>query len=380
VEKKLIIIIGGNRVGNYETFAPIVNELKITCNYETLTIFQSKSLYKKILQNKILTKVYLSHFNSFFNYGVFSFFHNSKLIISCFIKILKYQKVSMITNRNFGSFLSRIFIFFLKKLKVETYYTKSFCRAPTNNLRSLLGGKSTIRPSNELCSYALIPSLEHRIEYGLLGYKLNQFVVTGYPKFYPSWTKYLNDCANSIEVVKSDLLFVFTKNYDNLDNIIKKIVETAFDVKGLNSIVLKPHPTTTLSIIERIITDISVPPNKTINISEENSAFLANNSKLVLSYATSASYDAKVFGKYLINYYDIPKKSVDKYRGSAMSDIPDFWLMESSVLSDFLSDEICYGVTQLKHSLKTFFSSLNSKSEIKSEIKSDSKSLINHFV
>ena len=119
MEKKLIIIIGGNRVGNYETFAPIVNELKISCDYDTLTIFQSKSLYQKISQNKILTKVYLDHFNSFFNDGALSFFNNSKLVIYCFIKILKYQKVSMITNRSFDSFMSRIFIFFLKKLKVR---------------------------------------------------------------------------------------------------------------------------------------------------------------------------------------------------------------------------------------------------------------------
>ena len=80
--KNLLIIIGGNRVGNYETFAPIVNELKSSCNYQTLTVFQSKDLLEKVSRNKILSNVYLNQHSEYLDSGGFSLFHNAKLFFN----------------------------------------------------------------------------------------------------------------------------------------------------------------------------------------------------------------------------------------------------------------------------------------------------------
>jgi len=380
VVKNLIIVIGGNRVGNYETFAPIVNELKYSCKYDTLTIFQSKDLLEKISRNNILSTVYLKKYVGYVGSGGLALFHNSKLLFNLFFLVLKYQNVALLTNRSFNSFIPRKFIFLLKRLGVKTYYTKSFCRAPTNNLRSLLGGKSKISPTKDLYTYALIPTLEHRIEYGLLGYKLNQFIITGYPKFYPSWGNLLYEMSNDNKAFKSDVLFVFTKLYDNLDKVIKEVVNAAISVDEVSTIVLKPHPTTSLSVIQLIIDKIDMPSNKSVHLSEENTAFLSLNTKAVISFATSASYDSKVFGRYLINYYDVSKDAVDKYRNSKMSDMLHFELMESSVLSDFLADEICYEANHLQKSLIKYFSNKDFDSKDESEIKSEPSSLIEYFL
>jgi hypothetical protein len=378
--KNLIIVIGGNRVGNYETFAPIVNELQDTCNYESLTIFQSKTLLKKTSRNNILSHVFLNKNTSYIAHGTLSLFHNAKLLLKIILLVLRYKNVALLTNKSFNSSVSRLFKKLLKYLSVKTFYTKSFCRAPTKNLRSLLGGKYKINSYDDLCDFALIPTLGHRIEYGLVGYKLNQFTVTGYPKFYPSWRQLLTKISHEKSIVKSEVLFVFSKNYGNLQKVINDVVNVTLSIGGVNRIVLKPHPTTSLSLIQEIINGIKMPSNKSVLISEDNIALLSYNTEIIIAYATSASYDAKIFGKYLINYYDADKDFIDKYRNSELSDIPNFELIESSVLSDFLSNCICYEKQHLKESLLEYFADKEEYSNQKDGMTSDPSNLVTNFL
>ena len=54
---KCVLVIGGNRANNFETFAPIVYDLK-TNGYQIIALFQNKKIQNLIEQNKILNPLY----------------------------------------------------------------------------------------------------------------------------------------------------------------------------------------------------------------------------------------------------------------------------------------------------------------------------------
>ena len=56
--KKLIIALGGDRTGNYETIAPIVNEITTNFNCDVFTITQSNLIRDQILSSLVLSEVF----------------------------------------------------------------------------------------------------------------------------------------------------------------------------------------------------------------------------------------------------------------------------------------------------------------------------------
>ena len=352
LNKNLLIVIGGDRTGNYETMAPIVNELARSFNYEILTVIQEESLLNKVNSSVVLSKVFCSNKCFFIKRGMFGIFHNLMAFISLIFQILKYKQISLLTNRRDTTFKFYVLYKILSLFSARRYYTSSNCRSAKTNPRQILGNTKPNSRRNYLLDYALIPTHEHTIEYGVIGYKYDQLVVTGYPKLYPSWKNYLSSIIVDSNPEYSDVLFVFTKDYSELKKVIFEVLLTIMKCDNFNKIILKPHPTMSVEELIEIIKEIKVPKNKQISISEENVAFLSFGTKTILSYATSAAYDAKIFGKHLINYYTHTEDFVNKCRNNEFNTMDNYEIMSSSIACDFISDDICYGVGELKNVLE----------------------------
>ena len=116
---KCVLVIGGNRSNNFETFAPIVYDLK-TNDYKIIALFQNKKIKNLIEQNKILNPLYE-------NKKILSNKHFSIIsIIKLIYTLSKYKKGIVLTNRFFNSIKFKILIKFLKLINFQTLYTKSF--------------------------------------------------------------------------------------------------------------------------------------------------------------------------------------------------------------------------------------------------------------
>ena len=86
------------------------------------------------------------------------------------------------------------------------------------------------------------------IEYGVIGYKYDQLVVTGYPKF--------SNIVVDSNPEYSDVLFVFTKDYSELRKVIFEVLTTIIKCDNFNKIILKPHPTMSVEELLEITKDI----------------------------------------------------------------------------------------------------------------------------
>jgi hypothetical protein len=350
--KNLLIVIGGDRTGNYETMAPIVNELAKSFNYEILTVIQEESLFNKVNSSLVLSKVFCSNKCFFIKRDFFGIFHNLIAFFSLVFQVFKYKKISLLTNRKDSTFKFYVLYKILSLFSARRYYTSSNCRSPKTNPRQILGNTKANSRREFLLDYALIPTKGHSIEYGVVGYKYDQLVVTGYPKFYPSWKNYLSSIIEESNPEYSDVLFVFTKEYSELKKVIFEVLLTIMECDNFNKIILKPHPTMSFEDLLEIINDIKVPNDKQISISEENVAFLSFGTKTIISFATSAAYDAKIFDKHLINYYTNNENFVNKCRNNEFNTMDNFEIMSSSIACDFIADDICFGVEELKYSLE----------------------------
>ena len=301
-----------------------------------------------------------------------------KNFINFFIKLIKYNDTYLITNRKDYSPKFYILYKVLGIFSAKRFYTKSYSRSSINHTRQL---QKTPLSKKALQNYALIPTVDHTKEYSLIGYKKNQLIITGYPKFYPSWKSYLTNIIKKNNHKYSDVLFIFTKDYSSLKNVIFEVLKTIVMHDSLSGIILKPHPTMPIEDITEIVNDLSLPKDKHIVISTENVAFLSFKTKVVISHATSAAYDAKIFDKHLINYYPHSKEFVDRYRNHDMDDMDNHEIMSSANSCDFISDDICYGVKDLKSALDrvSLITFENNNTLINKDTSSELKSLHKAF-
>lgn len=375
---KLIIVMGGDRTGNYETIAPMVNEITTNFNCDVFTIVQSSILRKQILSSSVLSKVFCKNKCIAINRGVNGIFKNLLNAIYLFFQIIKYDNVYLITNRKDYSYKFYIFYKTLDLFSAKKIYTKSYSRSALTHKRQFRKNPTN---KDELLDYALIPTAKHADEYNAIGYKKDQLVVTGYPKFYPSWRDFIANIAISRSLKKIDVLFVFTKEYSNLEKVIFEVLTTIIIQNNFNKIVLKPHPTTPVENLYKILEKINIPKGKSIVVSTDNVAFLSFKAKVVISHATSAAYDAKIFNKHLINYYSDAKVFVDKYRNHEMNEMDNHEIMSSANACDFISNDICYGFMELREALEHISSDklINDDITINKSVSNSSKSLLKIF-
>ena len=376
--KKLIIALGGDRTGNYETIAPIVNEITTNFNCDVFTITQSNLIRDQILSSLVLSEVFCKNGCISVKKDNLDVFRNLSYLFSLINKLIKYDSIYLITNRKDYSLKFSILYRILSIFSVKRFYTKSYSRSSLTHKRQL---RKTPLSKKALQNYALIPTVGHTKEYSLIGYKQNQLIITGYPKFYPSWKSYLTNIINKNNHKYSDVLFIFTKDYSSLKNVIFEVLKTVVMYDSLSRIILKPHPTMPIEDITEIVNDLSLPKDKHIVISTENVAFLSFKTKVVISHATSAAYDAKIFNKHLINYYPHSKEFVDRYRNHDMDDMDNHEIMSSANSCDFISDDICYGVKDLKSALDrvSLITFENNNTLINKDTSSELKSLHKAF-
>ena len=376
--KKLIIALGGDRTGNYETIAPIVNEITTNFNCDVFTITQSNLIRDQILSSLVLSEVFCKNGCISVKKDNLDVFRNLSYLFSLINKLIKYDSIYLITNRKDYSLKFSILYRILSIFSVKRFYTKSYSRSSLTHKRQL---RKTPLSKKALQNYALIPTVGHTKEYSLIGYKQNQLIITGYPKFYPSWKSYLTNIINKNNHKYSDVLFIFTKDYSSLKNVIFEVLKTVVMYDSLSRIILKPHPTMPIEDITEIVNDLSLPKDKHIVISTENVAFLSFKTKVVISHATSAAYDAKIFDKHLINYYPHSKEFVDRYRNHDMDDMDNHEIMSSANSCDFISDDICYGVKDLKSALDrvSLITFENNNTLINKDTSSELKSLHKAF-
>ncbi len=376
--KKLIIALGGDRTGNYETIAPIVNEITTNFNCDVFTITQSNLIRDQILSSLVLSEVFCKNGCISVRKDNLDVFRNLSYLFSLINKLIKYDSIYLITNRKDYSLKFSILYRILSIFSVKRFYTKSYSRSSLTHKRQL---RKTPLSKKALQNYALIPTVGHTKEYSLIGYKQNQLIITGYPKFYPSWKSYLTNIINKNNHKYSDVLFIFTKDYSSLKNVIFEVLKTVVMYDSLSRIILKPHPTMPIEDITEIVNDLSLPKDKHIVISTENVAFLSFKTKVVISHATSAAYDAKIFDKHLINYYPHSKEFVDRYRNHDMDDMDNHEIMSSANSCDFISDDICYGVKDLKSALDrvSLITLENNNTLINKDTSSELKSLHKAF-
>ena len=376
--KKLIIALGGDRTGNYETIAPIVNEITTNFNCDVFTITQSNLIRDQILSSLVLSEVFCKNGCISVKKDNLDVFRNLSYLFSLINKLIKYDSIYLITNRKDYSLKFSILYRILSIFSVKRFYTKSYSRSSLTHKRQL---RKTPLSKKALQNYALIPTVGHTKEYSLIGYKKNQLIITGYPKFYPSWKSYLTNIIKKNNHKYSDVLFIFTKDYSSLKNVIFEVLKTVVMYDSLSRIILKPHPTMPIEDITEIVNDLSLPKDKHIVISTENVAFLSFKTKVVISHATSAAYDAKIFDKHLINYYPHSKEFVDRYRNHDMDDMDNHEIMSSANSCDFISDDICYGVKDLKSALDrvSLITFENNNTLINKDTSSELKSLHKAF-
>ena len=375
--KKLIIALGGDRTGNYETIAPIVNEITTNFNCDVFTITQSNLIRDQILSSLVLSEVFCKNGCISVKKDNLDVFRNLSYLFSLINKLIKYDSIYLITNRKDYSLKFSILYRILSIFSVKRFYTKSYSRSSLTHKRQL---RKTPLSKKALQNYALIPTVGHTKEYSLIGYKQNQLIITGYPKFYPSWKSYLTNIIKKNNHKYSDVLFIFTKDYSSLKNVIFEVLKTIVMHDSLSGIILKPHPTMPIEDITEIVNDLSLPKDKHIVISTENVAFLSFKTKVVISHATSAAYDAKIFDKHLINYYPHSKEFVDRYRNHDMDDMDNHEIMSSANSCDFISDDICYGVKDLKSALdRVSLITLENNTLINKDTSSELKSLHKAF-
>jgi len=340
-KKKHLLVIGGDRLGNYETLAPIANHIVKTHKYRLCTLFQDKKIISDLRKNTILNLFYsqgnllsLSKYTSFIE------------IIRVMIYIFSSKNGLVLTNRPLVSpkFNLLKFLFTLKGWKV--LYTKSFSRSPTENSRSLIGGKGYALSKKELADFCLIPTTGHMIEYGILGYRLKNMLVTGYPKMWKSWKDFVN--KNTFCDKSYDYLIAMGIYYKGYNEILEEMLVLIDSINPYSIISIKPHPTTAINIVNRIIKNSNIGAKVEVNINNVASQSIC--AGLTIVHGTSSCIDANIGSKVLC-YWGKDESLIDKYNKSNFNDSHDFVIMESNKTCREFVDMECFTLADLKEKL-----------------------------
>ena len=209
-------------------------------------------------------------------------------ILKLIIHFSRYNKGIILTNRFFVSFKFRILINILKLLNYKTIYTKSFSRPPTRNIFALVGPTPKVKSKSNLSDYCILPTIDHIIEYALIGYTYNQMIISGYPKVNNNWINYCSEIIKKDNINNIDILIVLGIHHEKfiktVGDLIHKINENFCKIK----VCIKPHPTNNKDILN----------NLTNLISNENEISLSNQNVLGLSFKSKNYYNPWNFLKY----------------------------------------------------------------------------------
>ncbi len=340
-KEKHLLVIGGDRLGNYETLAPIANHIVKTHKYRLYTLFQDKKIISDLKKNTIL--------NLFYSQGsMLSLSKYTSLveIIHVMIYVLSSKNGLVLTNRPLVSPKFNIlrFLFNLKGWRI--LYTKSFNRSPTENARSLIGGKGYALSKEELADFCLIPTIGHMIEYGVLGYRLRNMLVTGYPKMWKSWRVFINENTSCDE--SFDYLIAMGIHYEGYDKILEEVLVLIDSINPNSIISIKPHPTTAINIINHIIENSNIRAKAKVNINNVASQSIC--AGLTIVHGTSSCIDANI-GSRVLCYWGKDKSLVDKYNESNFNDSSDFVIMESNKTCREFVDMECFTLDNLREKL-----------------------------
>jgi hypothetical protein len=325
-----LLVIAGDRLGNYETLAPIVHQF-IEGDYELMTIFQSNNIVSMLKKNSTLRGVYDNG-----NIVVLRRWVDFFVILRVLYYIIRTKGGWVLTNRELVSLKFKILRFFIRLFGWKVLYTKSFSRPPTANMRSLVGGSGRSQCNRNLSDFCLIPTSGHMLEYGVLGYRLNHMIITGYPKLWVSWVSYTN--RKSLSIGYTDYLIVLGIYYDGLETALSDILRVISDVSLNTNVLIKPHPTTKIDLIERIV-DTAGQDN--VEITSNNVASQSIRSGVVITHGTSTCIDAAI-GSYVICYWGKDHTVVKEYCSSDYDERDGFVIMESNRLCKDFVDKECY--------------------------------------
>ena len=345
-KKKSLIVIGGNRANNFETFAPIVYDLRMK-GYDVTALFQNESIKNLIVENKVLNLIYDK--KKILSNSHYNLIKTIKLIFY----LSRYKNGIILTNRFFISFKFKIIIKILKFFNYKTIYTKSFSRPPTRNIFALVGPIPKVKNKTNLCDFCLLPTKEHILEYALLGYRYSQMIISGYPKMNRNWIKYCTKIIESEKINKIDILVVLGIYHEKYGQVVKDII---FNINGNFSkinICLKPHPTTKKEIIDNLIRLVS--NNNSIILSNQNVLGLSYKSKIIITHGTSSSIDASCVSENVYCYWGEQKKIIEEYKKNTFNDKFGFEILESNLLSEPFVNSSLY----TKDDLNNFFKKLN---------------------
>ena len=321
---KCVLVIGGNRANNFETFAPIVYDLK-TNGYKIITLFQNKKIQNLIEQNKILNPLYeKKKILSKKNFSIIS-------IIQLIYILSKYKKGIVLTNRFFNSIKFKILIKLLKLINFKTLYTKSFSRPPTKNIYSLVGAPPKVKTKSDLCDFCILPTNQHMIEYALVGYQYNQMIISGYPKMNTKWIEFCSKIINLEKISNTEILIVLGIYHDKFEEVLNDLFSSICNNFTDIKICLKPHPTNNLEIINKFI--VKFTEKNLFFLSNQNVMSLSTKSKVIITHGTSSSVDASCVSDNVYCYWGEKKDKVEKYINKTFDDQKGFEILESNLLS-----------------------------------------------
>ena len=341
---KRLLVIGGDRLGNYETMAPIVHHLKFKHKFEVLTVFQNKKLVINLSRNKLLNLLYKSE-----RIIIFSKFSSIIQMLVIIKYIVFCRKGIVLTNRALISPKFKLLRMLLRSRKWLVLYTMSISRSPAKNIRSLISPKGVSLCKSELADFCLIPTYGHMIDYAVAGYRSKHMLITGYPKLWKSWIGFIS--TNGLSNKKFDYLIVMGIYYQNYDMVLSEILLAIKQVNHEANISIKPHPTTSFDFIRKVIKNDNNKGLK-IFINEDNVAMQSLHSKVTIAHGTSSCIDASI-GSRVIGYWGVKKNIVDSYLSAKYDDRKSFEIFESnSTCKEFILTE-CYEVEDLKNELKS---------------------------
>jgi hypothetical protein len=340
---KRLLVIGGDRLGNFETMAPIVHQFKFKHNFSIMTLLQSEKVFLNLSRNKFLDLLYSSG-----RVIILRRFFSVLQIIEVIRYVFGHKNGFVLTNRALISPKFKLLRLLLRLNGWRVLYTMSFSRGPTKNIRFLMSPKSVSLCKRELADFCLIPTREHMIDYGIVGYRSKHMLVTGYPKLWDSWVQFIE--KNSSSNHKFDYLVIMGIYHQRYNKILLEIFHAIELSHPGASISIKPHPTTSFVQVQKIINKTNSEKLK-ISINENNVAIQSMLSKITIAHGTSACIDASI-GSTVINYWGEKKSVVDNYLNKSYDDRKSFEIFESlRTCNEFVIAE-CYEVKDLKSSIE----------------------------
>ena len=352
--KKINVIIT-NSLGELDVILPIFCELTKSKSFKIKIIFSNSIVYKKFIKElsyvdfcKFL-KIQINFsplFNKFdfrlkndklitrLKWRFFKYFFGIYFDLSFWIKNFTILSSNIIMNDASSNILkgtSLDFILFklLNKKNYVYHHGHSLLQIPIKPTKIRINPNATVlsfhKTSNAYWEW--------------MGYK--KIYLVGFPKFYKNWITlikeykkydildkyillYTRKIDDHIYMDEKTYLYLLDKSYQNIRKIFKNY-----------KIIIKPHPREDINYIKNIITSKNM---KNIEFSTLHASLLAKNSKLIISFWTSAIFDSLSLNIPTVEFYREPKnfRKVEP-EGSLNKKIGIHYASDDESLENFLN-------------------------------------------